>query len=172
MLLNQQLAIGSGPDFINWRKTVQLLHGGTPLWAFVVVRAGGRAAVWPGRARHTQTHTTRCCVGVCRAGVQLSKVEVRFNNLEVSADVNIGSRGMPTVANAFINTPLVSRQRPHAETETELCVLSFRLCAVRLCRGFAEERHVVVRTAFARAHPMLGVSSPRLIPRQTAARPA
>jgi translation initiation factor RLI1 len=31
---------------------------------------------------------------------------VRFSNLEVSADVNIGSRGMPTVANAFVNKPL------------------------------------------------------------------
>jgi hypothetical protein len=48
---------------------------------------------------------------VCRVGVELSKVEVRFNNLEVSANVNIGSRGMPTVANAFINTPLVSSSR-------------------------------------------------------------
>lgn len=50
-------------------------------------------------------HCPCCCV---RAGVELSKVEVKFNNLEVSADVNIGSRGMPTVANAFINAPLVS----------------------------------------------------------------
>ena len=31
---------------------------------------------------------------------------MRFSNLEVSADVNIGSRGMPTVANAFVNKPL------------------------------------------------------------------
>jgi hypothetical protein len=61
-------------------------------------------------------HDVCCCINLCcmlayascRAGVQLSKVEVKFNNLEVSADVNIGNRGMPTVANAFINTPLVS----------------------------------------------------------------
>jgi hypothetical protein len=41
-----------------------------------------------------------------RAGVQLSRVELKFTDLNASADVLVGSRGMPTVANAFINTPL------------------------------------------------------------------
>jgi hypothetical protein len=48
----------------------------------------------------------------CRAGVELSEVEVKYSNLEISADVNVGSRGMPTVANAFINTPLVGVFNP------------------------------------------------------------
>lgn len=34
-------------------------------------------------------------------------MEVKYGNLEISADVNVGSRGMPTVANAFLNAPLV-----------------------------------------------------------------
>uniref|UniRef100_A0A383WGZ5 ABC transporter domain-containing protein n=1 Tax=Tetradesmus obliquus TaxID=3088 RepID=A0A383WGZ5_TETOB len=41
-----------------------------------------------------------------RAGVQLSRVEVKFTDLNISADVLVGSRGMPTVANAFIRKPL------------------------------------------------------------------
>ncbi|KAF6262511.1 ATP-binding cassette transporter [Scenedesmus sp. NREL 46B-D3] len=41
-----------------------------------------------------------------RAGVQLSRVELKFSDLNISADVLVGSRGMPTVANAFINKPL------------------------------------------------------------------
>jgi hypothetical protein len=38
----------------------------------------------------------------------MSRVEVRFRDLDVSADVTVGSRAMPTVANAFISAPLVS----------------------------------------------------------------
>lgn len=53
-------------------------------------------------------HSTLLPTVCCRAGVQLSQVTVAFKDLEVSVDVNIGSRGMPTVANAFINTPRVS----------------------------------------------------------------
>eukprot|EP00879_Flechtneria_rotunda_P006755 GHRR01007099.1.p1 GENE.GHRR01007099.1~~GHRR01007099.1.p1 ORF type:complete len:1177 (+),score=387.98 GHRR01007099.1:1343-4873(+) len=41
-----------------------------------------------------------------RAGVQLSQVEVKFTDINISADVRVGSRAMPTVANAFINAPL------------------------------------------------------------------
>ena len=37
----------------------------------------------------------------------MSRVEVKFNDINVSADVLVGSRGMPTVANAFINKPMV-----------------------------------------------------------------
>jgi hypothetical protein len=43
---------------------------------------------------------------VCRAGVELSKVEVKFTDLNISADVLVGSRAMPTVLNAFVNKPL------------------------------------------------------------------
>jgi hypothetical protein len=41
-----------------------------------------------------------------RADVRLSRVELKFTDLNVSAEVLVGSRGMPTVANAFINKPL------------------------------------------------------------------
>jgi hypothetical protein len=63
-----------------------------------------------------------CVCAPCRAGVQLSKVEVKFNNLEVSADVNIGNRGMPTVANAFIHTPLVRLPWLHTHAHSALYV--------------------------------------------------
>lgn len=52
-------------------------------------------------------HAILCCAVLCRVGVQMSRVEVKFSNLDVSADVMVGSRAMPTVANAFVNTPLV-----------------------------------------------------------------
>eukprot|EP00878_Enallax_costatus_P004873 GHUV01005127.1.p1 GENE.GHUV01005127.1~~GHUV01005127.1.p1 ORF type:complete len:323 (+),score=94.08 GHUV01005127.1:294-1262(+) len=48
-----------------------------------------------------------------RAGIEVSRVEVRFNNLNISADVRVGSKGMPTVANAFINTPLDLLTKAH-----------------------------------------------------------
>lgn len=75
-----------------------------------------------------------CCVcAPCRAGVQLSKVEVKFNNLEVSADVNIGNRGMPTVANAFINTPLVSLTWLHTDARSVMYVKEVVLVVAAVC---------------------------------------
>lgn len=38
--------------------------------------------------------------------MQLSQVEVKFTDLNISADVLVGSRAMPTVLNAFVNMPL------------------------------------------------------------------
>ena len=38
-----------------------------------------------------------------RVGIELSKVEVRFENLSVEADVHVGGRAMPTVLNSFRN---------------------------------------------------------------------
>ena len=35
--------------------------------------------------------------------MQLSQVEVKFTDLNISADVLVGSRAMPTVLNAFVN---------------------------------------------------------------------
>lgn len=39
-----------------------------------------------------------------RAQVDLASVEVRFENLSVSAEVAVGARGEPTVLNAFRNS--------------------------------------------------------------------
>lgn len=40
---------------------------------------------------------------LCRAHVDLASVEVRFQNLSVSAEVAVGARGEPTVLNAYRN---------------------------------------------------------------------
>lgn len=37
--------------------------------------------------------------GCVRVGIEIPKIEVRFNNLTVSADVQIGSRALPTLIN-------------------------------------------------------------------------
>lgn len=55
-----------------------------------------------------------------RVNVQLSKVEVRFENLHIEADVAIGSQGMPTVANAFINTGKVRHMPTTSSNQTGL----------------------------------------------------
>ena len=38
-----------------------------------------------------------------RVGIEMSKVEVRFENLHVDADVFVGGRAMPTVLNSVRN---------------------------------------------------------------------
>lgn len=43
-----------------------------------------------------------------RVGIQLSKVEVRFENLAVTADVHVGGRALPTVLNSVRNFVEVS----------------------------------------------------------------
>lgn len=40
---------------------------------------------------------------MCRVGIELSTVEVRLDNLKIEADIAVGSRGNPTVTNAFRN---------------------------------------------------------------------
>ena len=39
----------------------------------------------------------------CRVGIELSSVEVRFDNLKIEADIAVGARGNPTVTNSFRN---------------------------------------------------------------------
>ncbi|KAK1355725.1 ABC transporter domain-containing protein [Heracleum sosnowskyi] len=39
-----------------------------------------------------------------RVGISIPKVEVRFQNLSVEGDAYIGSRSLPTLSNAFLNT--------------------------------------------------------------------
>lgn len=41
--------------------------------------------------------------GMCRAEIDLASVEVRFQNLSIDADIAVGSRGEPTVLNAYRN---------------------------------------------------------------------
>ena len=46
--------------------------------------------------------------GMCRAEIDLASVEVRFQNLSIDADIAVGSRGEPTVLNAYRNKLEVS----------------------------------------------------------------
>ena len=46
----------------------------------------------------------------CRAQIELASVEVRFQNLSIDADIAVGSRGEPTVLNAYRNTVEVGTQ--------------------------------------------------------------
>lgn len=56
--------------------------------------------------------TTRKCI--CRAGIDLASVEVRFQNLSIDADIAVGARGEPTVLNAYRNKLEVNASLPHA----------------------------------------------------------
>lgn len=38
-------------------------------------------------------------VYLCRVGISLPNVEVRFNDLSVNADIHVGSRALPTLLN-------------------------------------------------------------------------
>ncbi|KAF3325297.1 pleiotropic drug resistance protein 3-like protein [Carex littledalei] len=38
-----------------------------------------------------------------RAGIDMPTVEVRYNNLKIDADIYVGTRGLPTLSNTFIN---------------------------------------------------------------------
>ena len=38
-----------------------------------------------------------------RVGIQLSQVEVRFEDLNIESDVFVGSRALPSVTNEFLN---------------------------------------------------------------------
>ena len=46
---------------------------------------------------------THSLTGMCRAEIDLASVEVRFQNLSIDADIAVGSRGEPTVLNAYRN---------------------------------------------------------------------
>ena len=51
---------------------------------------------------------THNCTDICRAEIDLASVEVRFQNLSIDADIAVGSRGEPTVLNAYRNKLEVS----------------------------------------------------------------
>jgi hypothetical protein len=38
-----------------------------------------------------------------RVGIQLPKIEVRYDNLNVEAEAYVGSRGLPTLPNTYAN---------------------------------------------------------------------
>lgn len=40
----------------------------------------------------------------CRVGIDIPKIEVRFEHLSVEGDVYVGSRALPTLFNATMNT--------------------------------------------------------------------
>uniref|UniRef100_A0A5B7C9H5 Putative ABC transporter n=1 Tax=Davidia involucrata TaxID=16924 RepID=A0A5B7C9H5_DAVIN len=40
----------------------------------------------------------------CRVGIEIPKIEVRFEHLSVEGDVYVGSRALPTLFNATLNT--------------------------------------------------------------------
>ncbi|CAL8462536.1 g2069 [Coccomyxa elongata] len=48
-----------------------------------------------------------------RVGIELSKVEVRFERLAVEADVHVGGRGLPTVLNSVRNFVETNLQKVH-----------------------------------------------------------
>ena len=52
--------------------------------------------------------------GAGRVGIQMSKVEVRFEDLRVDADVHVGGRAMPTVLNSVRNFVEVGMRAPQA----------------------------------------------------------
>lgn len=52
---------------------------------------------------------------VSRVGMDLATVQVRVENLKVEADIAVGSRGNPTVANTLRNIVGVSSTTPFME---------------------------------------------------------
>ena len=51
-----------------------------------------------------------CCVNswfywiwFCRVGIEMPKIEIRFEHLAVEGDVHVGSRALPTLINSTIN---------------------------------------------------------------------
>lgn len=59
---------------------------------------------WHQAQAYCVTHRLCCSFLLgCRVGIELSKVEVRFENLTVEADVHVGGRALPTVLNSVRN---------------------------------------------------------------------
>jgi hypothetical protein len=50
--------------------------------------------------RNLLQYTTAC---FNRVGIQLPKIEVRYDNLNVEAEAYVGSRGLPTLPNTYAN---------------------------------------------------------------------
>lgn len=85
-----------------------------------------------------QTSPHKC---MCRAGIDLASVEVRFQNLSIDADIAVGARGEPTVLNAYRNKLEVGTLALVAATELlHVCCVSSMLRAapvVQVCIGLA-----------------------------------
>jgi hypothetical protein len=45
----------------------------------------------------------------CSVGIELPKIEVRYENLNVEAEAYVGSRGLPTLLNTYANVLEVCR---------------------------------------------------------------
>ncbi len=44
-----------------------------------------------------------CWVLLCRVGIELPTIEVRYENLDIDADCFVGGRALPTLSNSFLN---------------------------------------------------------------------
>ena len=59
----------------------------------------------------------------CRAGLQQTHVEVRFENLSVETQVLVGSRNLPSVANSYRNIFEVLLSLLHCSMQIRNCIL-------------------------------------------------
>ncbi len=67
-------------------------------------------------------------------GINLSKVEVRFENLAVEADVHVGGRALPSVLNSVRNIVEVSTIFTTSSRHGAAESLNARPCAACRCR--------------------------------------
>ena len=44
------------------------------------------------------------CLVECRVGIEIPKIEVRFQNLSIEGDAYVGTRALPTLWNSTLNT--------------------------------------------------------------------
>lgn len=60
--------------------------------------------------QHAPLLDLRLCLpdGKCRAGVAHGTVEVRFQNLTVEAPIGVGTSGLPSITNTYLNLVFVS----------------------------------------------------------------
>lgn len=55
-----------------------------------------------------------------RVGIEIPKIEVRYEHLSIEGDVYVGSRALPTLLNATLNTIEVSFWRGKKKKKNEL----------------------------------------------------
>ena len=68
----------------------------------------------------------------CRVGIELTQVEVKFEDLTIRAKVMVGSRALPSVTNAYRN--VVEVCSVHCQCDCSCTQLSNEHCtADRLC---------------------------------------
>ncbi len=65
---------------------------------------------------------------MCRAGIERSKIEVRFQNVTVDAKVRVGSAGLPNFKNAAIGFLEVRLQQQDFS-----CFTPCPLCCCHVC---------------------------------------